>query len=162
MTMAYLVATKSKDPSTKVGAVVVGPDREIRSTGYNGLPRGIEDTQERYSKPLKLKLINHAEENAILHCSRIGVSVKDCIIYVPWIPCSLCTKSIIQVGIKEVIYHKEWPGNYSNNSDWSESINLTREMLSEVNIKLTEFSGKLIMPVGYYKAQEFNIFDERN
>jgi dCMP deaminase len=154
MTMAYLVATKSKDPSTKVGAVIVGPDHEIRSTGYNGLPRNLADTDERYTKPLKYQLINHAEENAILHCSRIGVSSKGCRLYVPWIPCSLCAKSIIQSGITEVIYHKEWPGNQSPHSGWLESIKLTQEMFSETGVKLTEFSGPLIHITYTYNGEE--------
>ena len=157
MTMAYLVATKSKDPSTKVGAVIIGPDQEIRSSGYNGLPRGLEDTLNRYSKPLKYQLINHAEENAILHCSRVGISSKGCKIYVPWIPCSLCAKSIIQAGIIEVIYHKEWPGNYCTKSDWQQSIELSKEMFLETNIKLTEYSGHLVDIKGFYRQQQFDL-----
>ena len=158
MTMAYLVATKSKDPRTKVGAIIVGSGREIRSTGYNGLPRGMHDSEERYQKPLKLKLINHAEENAILHCSKIGISMEGCILYIPWIPCSLCAKSIIQVGIKEVVYHEEWKGNHNRDTIWAESIELTKEMFAETNIKLTKFSGKLVKPVGYYQGQEVDLF----
>jgi dCMP deaminase len=155
--MAYLVATKSKDPSTKVGAIIVGPDNEVRSTGYNGLPRGLNDTEERYQKPLKYKLINHAEENAILHCSRVGVSAKGCIIYVPWIPCSLCAKSIIQAGIRQVIYHKEWPGNSCTDTSWAESIKLSQEMFQETKVELIEYSGPLIKIRALYQEQEIDL-----
>ncbi|MFN7038110.1 MAG: deoxycytidylate deaminase [Alphaproteobacteria bacterium] len=158
MTMAYLVATKSKDPSTKVGAVIVGPDMEIRSTGYNGLPRGLEDSEERYFSDLKYNLINHAEENAILHCARIGVSSKNCSIYVPWVPCSLCAKSIIQAGIKEVIYHREWPGNNNDKTDWAESIMLSKQMFLEVGLSLIEYSGPLTHIKGYYQKKEFEVY----
>ena len=73
-----IAADMSKDPDTKVGAVIVGPDREIRSTGFNGLSRGITDTHERLTnKELKRELMVHAEINAILNAARIGVSVKD-------------------------------------------------------------------------------------
>ena len=66
----------SKDPSTKVGCVVVGEDREIRSTGFNGFPRGIEDSMERLDdRELKYPLICHAEENAIMHAARFGSSL---------------------------------------------------------------------------------------
>jgi dCMP deaminase len=154
MTMAYLVATKSKDPSTKVGAVIVGPDYEIRSTGFNGLPRGLADTVTRYDKPLKHKLINHAEENAILHCCRIGVPTSGCSLYVPWIPCSLCAKAIVQADIKRVIYHKEWPGNYKDDDIWSQSIAITKEIFAETGVELVEFSGKLVNITAYYKSKE--------
>ncbi|MFV9875073.1 MAG: cytidine/deoxycytidylate deaminase family protein [Rickettsiales endosymbiont of Dermacentor nuttalli] len=158
MTMAYLIATKSKDPSSKVGAIIVGPDHEVRSTGYNGLPRGLKDTEERYSKPLKYNLINHAEENAILNCSRVGISTKGCSLYVPWIPCSLCTKSIIQAGIVEVIYHEQWPGNFCKESDWAKSIELSNRMFEEAEIVLRSYNGNIIPITGTYQGKTFTLY----
>ena len=77
LSLATHISNWSKDPSTKVGCVVVGPDREIRSTGFNGFPRGIADTDERLSdRDLKYPLICHAEENAIMHAARIGLASK--------------------------------------------------------------------------------------
>ena len=160
MTMAYLVAAKSKDPSTKVGAVIVGSDKEVRSTGYNGLPRGLQDTFERYERPLKYQIGNHAEENAILNCCRIGVSTKGCILYVPWSPCSLCAKSIIQAGIIKVIYHREWPGNNSNDTSWLASIQLAADMFRETGVDLHEYSGPLVKITGFYHEQEFMVDQE--
>src|ERR1700733_15498817 len=82
LSIAEACALMSKDPSTKVGAVIVGPDREIRSTGFNGLPRGIDDTDERLSdRDTKLKLVVHAEMNAVLNAARFGVSLKGCALY---------------------------------------------------------------------------------
>ena len=73
--LATHISEWSKDPSTKVGCVVVGPDREIRSTGFNGFPRGIQDSDERLTnRDLKYPLICHAEENAIMHAARIGLA----------------------------------------------------------------------------------------
>lgn len=159
MTMAYLVAMKSKDPSTKVGAIIVGPGNEIRATGYNGLPRGVQDLAERYNnRDYKYLASNHAEENAILHCALVGVSTRNCSIYVPWIPCSACAKAIIQVGINEVIYHQEFPGNWENHQyNWEERINISRELLAEAGINFRSFSGKLLKIQGLYKEQEFDI-----
>ena len=75
LSLATHISGWSKDPSTKVGCVVVGPDREIRSTGFNGFPQGIADTDERLSdRNLKYPLICHAEENAIMHAARDGAS----------------------------------------------------------------------------------------
>jgi len=77
--LALHISQWSKDPSTKVGCVVVGPDREIRSTGFNGFPRGINDSIDRLSdREQKYPLICHAEENAIMHAARIGISLKGC------------------------------------------------------------------------------------
>jgi dCMP deaminase len=158
MTMAYLVASKSKDPSTKVGAVIIGPDHEIRSTGYNGLPRGLEDTLSRYDRPIKYSIVNHAEENAILHCSRVGISAHGCTMYVPWSPCSLCAKAIIQAGIKRVVYHGRWPGNDNPNSDWVESIRLAQEMFKETGVELVNYEGELISLKGFYQGKEVELY----
>ena len=104
LSLATHISSWSKDPSTKVGCVVVGPDREIRSTGFNGFPRGIADTDERLSdRDLKYPLICHAEENAIMHAARIGLALKDCTAYVTWPPCTRCARSLIQAGISEVV-----------------------------------------------------------
>ncbi|MSO14357.1 deoxycytidylate deaminase [Rickettsiales endosymbiont of Trichoplax sp. H2] len=160
MTLAYLVSMKSKDPSTRVGAVIVGKDNEIISTGYNGLPRNVEDKIDRYvNKDYKYLSSNHAEENAILHCARNGVSSKNCSIYTPWIPCSRCAKSIIQAGISEVIYDENFPGNDVNNQNevWKQSIEVSNEILLEAKVKIRKFNGKLIKIKGLYQEEEFDL-----
>ena len=97
--LAKHISEWSKDPSTKVGCIVVGEDREIRSTGFNGFPRGIEDKQERLEdREQKYPMICHAEENAIMHAARIGISLKGTTAYVTWPPCSRCTRSLIPVS----------------------------------------------------------------
>lgn len=97
-------ARMSKDPSTKVGSIIVGPDREIRSTGFNGFPRGIVDLEGRYrNRDLKYELIVHAELNAILAAARIGTSLRGGILYTSMPPCLRCAMHIIQAGIVEVV-----------------------------------------------------------
>jgi len=160
MTMAYLVSMKSKDPSTRIGAVIVGQDNEIIATGYNGLPRGIEDLEDRYTdKEYKYLSINHAEENAILQCARLGVASKGCRIYTPWIPCSRCAKSIIQAGIVEVIYDGNFPGNHDANQseEWRHSVVISHEMLAEANVSVREFHGELIPISGLYQGKRLDI-----
>jgi dCMP deaminase len=123
--LATHIAGWSKDPSTKVGCVVVGEDREIRSTGFNGFPRGIADTDERLAdRELKYPLICHAEENAIMHAARIGMTLKGCIAYVTWPPCTRCARSLIQAGVVEVIYPKqlEIPERWRADFDLSTSL----------------------------------------
>ena len=129
--LARHISGWSKDPSTKVGCVVVGEDREIRSTGFNGFPRGINDDEERLTdREKKYPLICHAEENAIMHAARIGVSLKDSTAYVTWPPCSRCARSLIQAGIKEVVYSstEEIPER------WIEDFEISTDMLAEANV----------------------------
>lgn len=159
MTLAYLVSMKSKDPSTRVGAVIVGPDHEIRATGYNGLPRGIADRNYRYEdREYKLLAVNHAEENAILHCALNGVSAKGCTLYTPWLPCSRCTKTIIQSGISEIVYDENFPGNREGEGrDWQRSLEISREMLEESGIVVRAFNDKAIRIVGLYGGEKFEL-----
>jgi dCMP deaminase len=159
MTMAYLVSMKSKDPSTRVGAVIVGPNHEIISTGYNGLPRGVADRNYRYAdREYKLLAVNHAEENAILHCALNGVSARGCILYTPWLPCSRCTKAVIQSGIGEVIYDLNFPGNHEDQAgDWKKSMEISREMFNETGVVVRGFAGKLIAIEGMYRGGKFNL-----
>lgn len=109
--MAEHVALASKDPSTKVGSVIVHPEtRHVLSTGYNGFPQGVKDTPERYNeRAIKYELVAHAEVNAIVRAGRRGISVEGGHIYV--IPtlmvpscCNNCAKYVVQAGIKKLWY----------------------------------------------------------
>ena len=126
------IAEWSKDPSTKVGALIISEDRNIISTGYNGFPRGIADSPERLNnRETKYKFILHAEMNCIMNALYNGRSVKDCILFVHGLPpCSECTKSIIQAGIKKVITDSKATDN------WKESSKLSLEMLKEANVEI--------------------------
>ncbi|MAV06644.1 MAG: deoxycytidylate deaminase [Euryarchaeota archaeon] len=137
--LALHISGWSKDPSTKVGCVVVGEDREIRSTGFNGFPRGIEDSMERLEdRELKYPLICHAEENAIMHAARIGISLKDCTAYVTWPPCTRCARSLIQAGVIEVVY----PGDIEIPDRWIEDFERSSSMMKEAGVitRSTTFS----------------------
>lgn len=103
--LASEIAEWSKDPSTKVGAVVVGKKGQIVSQGYNGFPRGFDDSLKRfYDRPTKYKYIIHAEANAIYNALYNGASVENCTIYVHGLPpCLECAKAIVQSGIKRVV-----------------------------------------------------------
>ncbi|MDP6906141.1 MAG: dCMP deaminase family protein [Candidatus Thalassarchaeaceae archaeon] len=125
----------SKDPSTKVGCVVVGEDREIRSTGFNGFPRGIKDDSERLSdREQKYPLICHAEENAIMHAARIGLSLKGCTAYVTWPPCTRCARSLIQAGVIEVVY----PEDSEVPERWMHDFDTSTQMMTEAGLKIRQ------------------------
>ena len=95
------VATWSKDPSTKLGSVIVDDKKRIVSVGYNGFPRGVEDFEERYEdRPTKYLFVAHAERNAL---DNAPMMVDNCTMYVTLLPCNECAKSIIQKGITKVV-----------------------------------------------------------
>jgi dCMP deaminase len=133
--LAAHISGWSKDPSTKVGCVVVGEDREIRSTGFNGFPRGIADDSERLSdREQKYPLICHAEENAIMHAARIGLSLKGCTAYVTWPPCTRCARSLIQAGVIEVIY----PQDSTVPERWMADFDISTAMMGEAGLTVRQ------------------------
>ena len=136
MEVAELVSTWSKDPSTKVGAIVVGPDREIRSTGYNGLVRGVDDNKpERLERPTKYDFFEHAERNAVYNACLIGASLKGCVIYVTSMPCPDCARAIIQSGIKMVVTYKPEFYEISPQNTWRDKLVFSEEMFKEAGIE---------------------------
>ena len=138
----YLASWKSKDPRTKIGAVLV-KDKALISEGYNGFPRRVCDNQDRYlNRELKYKLVVHGEANAILDCVRRGISTVGAFLYTQGSPCHECCKQIIQAGISKIIIHKQWP-NLFGVSDWEESIKIGKLMLYEAGIKVRTFDKTL-------------------
>jgi dCMP deaminase len=134
--IAKAVSLLSKDPSTKVGAIVVDEDYNIRVAGYNGFPRGVNDDPERYAnRDTKYKFISHAEENCISQAARIGVSLKDCALLVTSIlPCAQCTKLIIQSGIKHIVC--VYPAKETVLLRWRESNEVGSQMINEAGISI--------------------------
>lgn len=129
--LAAHIASWSKDPSTRVGSVIVRPDRTIASVGYNGFPRGVQDAPERYAdRPTKYLMVVHAEMNAILAASE---SLRGHTLYVhPLCPCSTCAAAIIQAGIVRVVTVPP-TGDIDR---WQESFQATQTMFREAGVKL--------------------------
>ena len=145
--MALYHSNMSKDPNTHVGSVIVGPDREILSAVFNGFPRGIVDTQERLQdRETKLKLVVHAEMNALLAAARTGMRLKGCTLYLGCTdksnmvwggpPCTRCTVEIIQVGMSEIVSFpiKKAP------SRWHDDLVFARSLLEEAGITYREWA----------------------
>lgn len=126
--LAKLVGSWSKDPSTKVGAVIVDDDNRIVSVGYNGFPQGIIDDDRLIDRETKYKIIVHGEINAILFANK---SVSGCTLYtIPFEPCPRCAGLIIQSGIKRVVAPK------NTNDRWEDEFKITRQLFKEAKIKL--------------------------
>lgn len=133
--MAKLVSTWSKDPSTKVGAVIVRPDRTVSSVGFNGFPLGVHDMPDRLEdRDIKYKMVKHAEENA---CIFANERLDDHTIYVyPFPPCSCCAGTIIQNRIKRVVAFVGPKQKARMESDNRFNFDLTTEMFQETGTQL--------------------------
>ena len=124
---------RSKDRSTKVGAVVIDDDCNLRISGYNGFPRGIDDEVDaRHERPTKYLWAAHAEENCVSQAARVGISLKGCTLLVTSLfPCTTCSRLIIQSGIVRVMAPK-----VVDNSRWDENAAVALEMLQEAGVEI--------------------------
>lgn len=145
MRHAYLIASKSKDSRTKIGAVLVR-DRHVISEGYNGLPRGVCDCiPERMDRPEKYFWFEHAERNSIFVCARYGHATEGATMFTQGVPCADCTRAAIQAGISEIVVHKQWQ-DYEQKFGWEkwlESGKRSAAMLQEAGIPVRVYDGIL-------------------
>jgi dCMP deaminase len=133
--IAHQVKLKSKDRYTQIGAVVVGSNNQIVSTGYNSFPRGIDDSvDERQERPEKYYWFEHAERNSLYNAALIGVSTKGCTMYLTCgIPCSDCARGIINSGISKIVCERV--GGAVGNL-WDEHAKRSIEMFNEAGVKI--------------------------
>jgi dCMP deaminase len=128
MRMAFTTAlTLSKDPNTKVGAVICTPDFRHVSLGYNGFPKGVEETPEKWKRPTKYLYAVHAEENSLLNSP---FDTAGCYLFCTLKPCHSCMGRIINAGIKKVFFyvdrlheHEEICEELSNHVEMYEMMN---------------------------------------
>lgn len=129
--LASVISQWSKDPSTKVGTVIVRPDRTIVSTGYNGLPRSVMDNDERLkNRDAKLLYTIHAELNAILTAH---TPLRYCTVYTTHQPCAQCMGAIIQAGVVRVVYIS----NPEMEKRWQDHLLVARGMAVEAKVQLS-------------------------
>ena len=135
MNLAMMVANKSKDPSTKVGAVIVDQGNRIISTGFNGFARGVADNAERLAdRAFKYPATLHAELNAVIFAQRDLTNHR---IYVwPMEPCAHCTAALIQAGITEIYTRTPTEDQLER---WGESFEIARRMREDPGVNLELF-----------------------
>ncbi len=140
LNIAEAIKLKSKDKSTQIGAVIVGKDNEILSTGYNSFPRGLDDSiEERQERPEKYFWFEHAERNAIFNAARIGVSLKNSTIYITsGIPCMDCARGIVNSGIKTVWC--KYTCTTKNKEKWEESQKRSLQLFDECGVQVFFYS----------------------
>lgn len=137
MELAAAVGMWSKDRSTKVGCVIVSPDRDIIATGYNGFPRGInDDLDARHERPEKYFWAEHSERNAIFAAARMGHALDGATVYVtvadgnPLFPCADCARAMIQAGIIRIVAQRP----DFDNPKWGPDFHRAVDMLKEAGV----------------------------
>lgn len=136
MGLALLSAKRSKDPSTQVGCCIVDHNNKIVAVGYNGMPQGLSDDEFPWGREgdflnTKYAYVCHAELNAILN-STVS-SLEKCTLYTTLFPCNECTKSIIQKGIKSIIYLSD---KYAD----TDVVKVSKLMMDSAGVKYDKFN----------------------
>lgn len=135
MGFAQHAALKSKD-STKVGAILVGPNKEVLLSAFNGPPIGVRDLPERRDiRPAKYLWVSHSEANLIAFAARRGIRTEGCTVYCTHCPCANCAKTLIQAGIRAVVIGK---GQTSMPAD---EFQAARTMFKEAGVVVHEFAA---------------------
>lgn len=143
MGSAMLASSRSKDPNNQVGACIVNDANKILSIGYNGLTKGMDDstfdwnsTGEKTGVKENIKdyYVVHAERNAILNYRGNMSDLEGATLYVTWFPCNECTKEIIQVGIKKVVYLRM----YSK----KDLVNISKKMFNAAGVEVVAYNQK--------------------
>ena len=149
MRLAYESATKSPDPSTQNGAVLmdmrfdnVNLDdnrNNVFVTSCNTFPYGVEDKPERLVRPMKYSYIEHAERNALYAGANKRMCLDQCTLFVPWFACADCARAIIQMGVRHVVGHNKM---FEDTPDhWKDSIEAAFNMFDEAGVKTELLEG---------------------
>ena len=136
--IAKLVSTWSKDPSTKVGAVAVSNSGQILSTGFNGLPRNMVDSDKRYqNREFKYKYTVHAELNCIYNAMFNNTSIVNSTIYVWGLPvCMECAKGLVQTGVSRIVIPKDIMLNDKMKKKWEDDFYASQILFLEVGLRM--------------------------
>jgi dCMP deaminase len=134
--LAALIASWSKDPGTKVGGVIVGPDKRVVSVGFNGFPAGMPDDPELYAdREIKLSRIVHAEINALIY-ARSELPKNATVYTYPFMPCDRCVVQLLQAGIRRYVAPT---ASKEVQERWGASLEKTRKYIAECKGSLVEY-----------------------
>jgi dCMP deaminase len=138
---AYVAALNSPDPSTQNGALLVAPDGQVLLDAWNDFPKGVKQTPERWERPLKYKIIEHAERNVIYAAAREGIATEGTTMVCAWAACPDCARAIIQAGVVKLVTHQQ--AFDRSPSFWSTEIAVAFEMLNEAGVGIEWFDGEI-------------------
>jgi dCMP deaminase len=129
------IAEKSKDTSRKVGCILVGAGNEVLTTGYNGLPRGVNEDEARTEhRPEKYFWVEHAERNCVYNAARNGICLLGSTAYMNSLPCADCARAMIQAGVRRIVANET--SSFSNSPMWQESMGRGYTMLVESGVEV--------------------------
>jgi len=148
---AYKVAAMSNDPSTQNGAILFNEDDEnsLVFEDCNRFPSNVEETDERWKRPLKYQFVEHAERNVIFHAAFHGMKLEGTTMVCPWSCCANCARAIIQSGVKRLVRHKQaldrLPafGSEADRVKWNEEIQVADTMLKEAGVEVVDYDGSI-------------------
>lgn len=143
MEMAYVKALDSPDPSTQNGAVLVHLNGRIEPDTLvcNEFPCGVEYTPERWERPLKYSIIEHAERNSLYAAASWGIQTAGLVMVCPWAACTDRARAIIQCGITELVTLPR--ADAETNGNWNDSISIADQMLAEAEVYVNYFPASL-------------------
>ena len=138
---AYDLAFRSPDPSTQNGALLINQYGKVLVSDFNRLPPNIKSIYERWQKPLKYKMCEHAERNVIYSAACLGIKTFNKIMVCPWMPCCDCARAIIVSGINKLVTHKQ---AYDRTPErWKEDQALALSMLQEAGVEVIMYDGRI-------------------
>lgn len=139
--LAYKVAKDSPDPSTQNGAMLYNPEGTLIGCDFNRFPNGVEYYPERWERPLKYKIIEHAERNSIYWAASLGRRTLGSTMVAPWAACSDCARAIIQSGVQRLVRHQEASDRSARSpGNWVEDIQVADQMLKEGEVEIINVS----------------------
>ncbi len=145
--LAYEQALRSPDPSTQNGAFLYYDGMPLTVTfACNEFPRGVAYTEERWERPLKYSLIEHAERNAIYSAARYGLATKGTTLVCPWAACADCARAIVQAGITCQLTRARVGLSAEINARWAETCALGDQILSEGGVAIRMVDGAVDGP----------------
>lgn len=171
MNIARVVATKSKDPNTKVGCVVVDTTtKRIMATGYNGFPPGVNEDKSRWERPTKYDFVTHAEQNCIAAAARFGIGLTGATMFVTLHPCVDCAKLIASAGISNIVFieselerkqDRDWIAHLENAKTIFRESNITLIAVTEAKpiVEAIPYEGKYFMGKLNYKGSIATVDD---
>ncbi len=152
--IAYNFSTKSKDPSTQTGAIIISPNNVLIGVGYNHLPERFNDDPKVWNdRNLKLEHVIHAEVATINNALSKGYSTEGTTMYMPWVPCTPCAEAIVNAGIVEYVNHQAMVDKTPEN--WRESTQNALKVLEEAGVKYRTIEGSLDGPLVRFRGKEW-------
>lgn len=154
LAIAYQEAKLSPDPSTQNGALLIDQDGAIVSRAVNRFPNGVKTTPERWERPLKYKVIEHAERNVLFNLARTGIRTEGLVMVCPWAACADCARAIIQCGIKKLVTHQQ--AHDKSPEFWRKEIEIAFVMLREAEVEVVMYDGLMGVEGVLHSGQLWN------